>query len=144
MPFLHKRTLRFADTDAASIVYFANYLSICHEAYEESLLARGFRLESDCRALNILLPVRRSEADYLRSLAAGEVVEIELTVRKDAADTFTVSYELWKEEGRRKRVAVAKTTHVCLDGRTRERMALPRVFEEWIQANAPGQAVSPG
>ena len=110
-PFRHTRTLRFADTDAAAVVFFANYLAICHEAYEESLLVRGFRLEADCRRLGVLIPVRRSSVDHLRPLVAGEQVTIELTVSIVAPDTFTIRYELTKFEGRPKRVAVAETTH---------------------------------
>jgi len=36
MPFTYSRTVHFADTDAAGVVFFANFLAICHEAYEES------------------------------------------------------------------------------------------------------------
>jgi 1,4-dihydroxy-2-naphthoyl-CoA hydrolase len=136
MFFLHKRTLRFADTDAAGVVYFANYLSICHEAYEESLARRGFLLQRDCIRLGLLIPVRKSSADYLRPLLAGEVVEIELTASLDTPDTFTVRYELWKFEGRRKRVAVCSTTHVCLDGKTRERTPLPQDYLDWLASFA--------
>ena len=44
MPFEYPRTIRFADTDAAGVVYFAQILSICHEAYEASLQASGIEL----------------------------------------------------------------------------------------------------
>ena len=44
MPFEYQRTVHFADTDAAGVVFFANYLAICHEAYEESLGAAGIGL----------------------------------------------------------------------------------------------------
>ena len=37
MPFSYSRSVRFADTDAAGVVFFANYLALCHEAYEEAL-----------------------------------------------------------------------------------------------------------
>ena len=41
MPFTYERTIHFADTDAAGVVFFANYLRLCHEAYEEALAAAG-------------------------------------------------------------------------------------------------------
>ena len=34
MAFAYYYTVRFQDTDAAGVVYFANVLRICHEAYE--------------------------------------------------------------------------------------------------------------
>lgn len=137
MPSTYDRILRFADTDAAGVVYFANYLSLCHEAYEQSLLAHGFRLQADCVRLGILVPVRRSEADYLRPLVAGETVTVSLTARLESADTFTISYELTKVEGRVKRVAVVKTTHVCLDAALRERRPLPGEFLTWLATVTP-------
>lgn len=45
MPFTYNRTVRFQDTDAAGVVYFANVLGICHEAYEESLEASSINLK---------------------------------------------------------------------------------------------------
>jgi len=46
MAFTYRRTIRFADTDAAGVVFFPNYFSICHEAYEESLAADGIEFQS--------------------------------------------------------------------------------------------------
>ena len=34
MPIRHERPVRFADVDAARIVYFARYLDYCHDAIE--------------------------------------------------------------------------------------------------------------
>jgi 1,4-dihydroxy-2-naphthoyl-CoA hydrolase len=41
VPFSYERIIHFPDTDAAGVVFFANYLSICHEAYEEALADAG-------------------------------------------------------------------------------------------------------
>ncbi|MFZ9683665.1 MAG: 1,4-dihydroxy-2-naphthoyl-CoA hydrolase, partial [Cephaloticoccus sp.] len=46
MPFIYERTIRLAETDAAGIVYFANYLGLCHEAYEAALAAAGLPVQS--------------------------------------------------------------------------------------------------
>ncbi|MFS8118916.1 MAG: acyl-CoA thioesterase, partial [Microcoleus sp.] len=45
MSFSYTRTVRFQDTDAAGVVYFANVLAMCHEAYEASLAASGINLK---------------------------------------------------------------------------------------------------
>ena len=42
MPFTYERTIRLGDTDAAGIMFFANYLVLCHEAYEASLAAANW------------------------------------------------------------------------------------------------------
>ena len=51
MSFAYSRTIHFADTDAAGVVYFARYLSICHEAYEEALAAAGIDMKQAERDL---------------------------------------------------------------------------------------------
>ena len=42
--FVYTRSIRFHETDAAGVVYFANVLVLCHEAYEASLAAAGIDL----------------------------------------------------------------------------------------------------
>jgi 1,4-dihydroxy-2-naphthoyl-CoA hydrolase len=56
MFFTYNRTVRFQDTDAAGVVYFANVLSMCHEAYEASLAASGINLKSFFNNPTVLFP----------------------------------------------------------------------------------------
>jgi len=46
MAFVYQRTIHFPDTDAAGVVFFPNYLAICHEAYEEALAAAGINVRA--------------------------------------------------------------------------------------------------
>ena len=66
MPFTYARTVHFPDTDAAGVVFFPNYLSICHEAYEEALAAANVR-HGAVRVLCpvVLLPSRRAQGGSL-------------------------------------------------------------------------------
>lgn len=41
MAYAYRRTIHLADTDAAGVVYFAQLLHICHEAYEICLIGNG-------------------------------------------------------------------------------------------------------
>ena len=45
MAFTLRRVIRFQETDAAGVVYFANLLALCHEAYEASLAHAGIALK---------------------------------------------------------------------------------------------------
>ena len=76
MPFVYQRTIHFADTDAAGVVYFANYLSICHEAYEEALANAGVDLKTFFSDNGIMIPVAKSTADYLRPLMCGDKISV--------------------------------------------------------------------
>ncbi len=64
MSFIYHRTIHFPDTDAAGVVFFANYLSICHEAYEEALAAAGVEMRSFFTASGVVVPITKSNADY--------------------------------------------------------------------------------
>jgi 1,4-dihydroxy-2-naphthoyl-CoA hydrolase len=58
MAFLFNHTVRFHETDAAGVVYFANGLTLCHTAFEASLAAAGVDLAHFFGRGNVGLPHR--------------------------------------------------------------------------------------
>ena len=139
MPFSHLRTIRFADTDAAGIVFFARYLAICHEAYEEALAQAGFPITRFFTDHGVIVPVAKSEVSYLRPLACGEKVRVELTPRRLSENSFALEFTMWKQAAPgstapEKRAAVARTEHVCIASATRERHPLPPALATWVDA----------
>lgn len=133
MPFTYERTIHFSDTDAAGVVFFPNYLAICHEAYEESLAAAGV----DVRAFfaerdGIVLPISRSEADYLRPLFTGDRVRVVVAPVRLSENSYAISYELVKLGRPEKLAARVRTEHVCIRADTRERTSLPADLGAWL------------
>ena len=61
-PFLYRRTIHFPDTDAAGVVFFARYLNIVHEGYEESLAVAGLPLATFFSDHGVIVPIAKSEA----------------------------------------------------------------------------------
>ncbi|MDX2187969.1 MAG: thioesterase family protein [Opitutaceae bacterium] len=134
MSFVYSRTIHFADTDAAGVVFFARYLAICHEAYEEALAAAGinvFRFFSDN---GVVIPISKSNADYLRPMVCGDKVKVSLKPIRLTEDTFAIDYEIRRANPGSKLVATARTCHVCLSSATRERVDLPEALVAWITA----------
>src|ERR1043165_5232407 len=117
MPFAYSRTVHFADTDAAGVVFFANYLAICHEAYEESLSAAGVELKTFFADNGIVIPIAKSEAEYLRPLACGEKLRITLKPAALSENSLEIRYEL---------VGTSNTK--------RERAALPPAITAWLKS----------
>lgn len=143
MPFAYTRTIHFADTDAAGVVYFARYLSICHEAYEESLASTGLDLGRFFADHGVVVPISRSEASYLRPLVCGDRVRVEVTPTRLSPDSFAIDYVVWKLGPTEKRAAVARTMHVCISSADRERRPLPPALVGWLDAQAaPATAVT--
>ena len=134
MPFAYSRTVHFPDTDAAGVVFFARYLSMCHEAYEESLAAAGVPLGSFFADQGVVVPVAKSEATYLRPLVCGDKLRIEVTPRLLTENSYALDYVIWKAGAVDKRAAVACTEHVCISSKTRERLPLPANLKAWVQA----------
>jgi len=134
MPFSYSRTVHFPDTDAAGVVFFARYLSICHEAYEEALAAAGVPLATFFADHGVVVPVAKSEATYLRPLACGDKLRIDVTPVALSENSYEINYVIWKTGAADKRAAVVRTEHVCISSATRERLPLPAPVAAWIQA----------
>ena len=133
MAFTYRRTVRFADTDAAGVVFFPNYFAICHEAYEESLAADGIELRSFFSEHGVIVPVSKSQAEYLRPLTCGDKVSVVLTPSLLGPDSYAISYELHRAGPPDKLAARVRTEHVCTSSRGRGRRTLPAAIAAWIQ-----------
>jgi 1,4-dihydroxy-2-naphthoyl-CoA hydrolase len=132
--FSYTRTIHFPDTDAAGVVYFARYLSICHEAYEEALTASGVELQTFFGEHGVVIPISRSEASYLRPLTCGDRIRVEVKPARLSDHSFAVEYVMWKHTSAgEKRAAVARTEHICITHATRERAPLPDPIAQWIE-----------
>lgn len=130
MVFTHNRTIRFQDTDAAGVVYFANILAMCHEAYEESLAASNINIKAFFTQSAIAFPIVHTSVDFLRPLFCGDRLLINLLPQQIDHDTFEVAYELKVAE---QIVAKARTRHVCIDANSRKRRELSIEIKEWLQ-----------
>jgi 1,4-dihydroxy-2-naphthoyl-CoA hydrolase len=134
MAFVYKRTIHFPDTDAAGVVFFARYLSICHEAYEESLAASGIAVARFFADNGVVIPISKCTADYLRPMLCGDQVVVSVKPLQLTDDTFAIDYEMRKATGSGKLIATVRTAHVCISSTSRERLALPEAIAAWIKA----------
>lgn len=133
MPFVYSRTIHFPDTDAAGVVFFPSYLAICHEAYEESLAAAGVPLKTFfSEASGTVMPISRSQADYLRPLFVGDQITVTVSPTRLDDSRFGIDYEMAKRGTRSKVVARVRTEHVCITTTTRERAPLSSEILRWI------------
>jgi 1,4-dihydroxy-2-naphthoyl-CoA hydrolase len=133
MPFIHHRTVRLADTDAAGVVYFARTLSICHEAYEESLAAAGIDLGALLGPGDIIVPIVKSEAEYLRPLRVRDRLRVTVTPEPLSENSFAVRFEIVRLGPPDKLAARVRTEHVCTSPSKRERVALPPTLATWVR-----------
>ncbi|MGC9504473.1 acyl-CoA thioesterase [Baaleninema sp.] len=142
------RTIRFADTDAAGVVYFASLMSVCHEAYESAMAESGIDLRSFFRGSDVAVPIVRAEIDFFQPLFCGDAIEVRITPNQLSSSEFEVIYDIFIR-GCPGRVSRATTRHVCIDPRQRRRQPLPEALEHWLstatrplESSAKGSLVS--
>ena len=129
--FSYQRIIRFADTDAAGVVYFSNLLSICHEAYEEYLIKRlHINLNKFFQDQSTAIPIIHAEIDFVKPLFCGDQIDIFVLPNLVNDKIFEISYEINKDDIL---VAKASTRHICINRHTRKTQSLPTIFQENLQ-----------
>lgn len=131
MPFIYQRTVRFQDTDAAGVVYFANVLAMCHEAYEESLAVSGINLKLFFTDSDVAIPIVHASVDFSRPMFCGDIVFIHLNPQQTGVDKFETNYRI--VTGDNQQLAKAITRHVCINPVSRKRQDLPKEMIDWLQ-----------
>lgn len=132
MPFTYERTIRLGETDAAGIVFFANYLVLCHEAYEEALAGAGIPVQDFIAGMEVLVPVTKSSVDYLRPLQCGERVRIELQPVALSENSFAIDYTITRLGRPDKVAARARTEHVCISRERKEKVPMTPPLAAWV------------
>ena len=133
MPFSYTRTVRFQDTDAAGVVYFANVLAMCHEAYEASLAASGINLRAFFSNPEVAFPIIHASVDFYRPMFAGDRLTIQLTSKQVTGDEFEIAYQVFSGEVAGKSAAKALTKHVCINAISRNRKQLSEELMQWLR-----------
>lgn len=131
MIFTYQRTVRLADTDAAKVVFFANVLVMCHEAYEESLATVGVNWHNLVTDLEIAMPIVHSSVNFLRPMFCGDKVIIELRPKQLSNNEFEINYQIFKTSSEKK-LATAITRHACINPTDRTRIDLPDWIRKWL------------
>jgi 1,4-dihydroxy-2-naphthoyl-CoA hydrolase len=136
MSFSYEYTIQFRDTDAAGVVYFANIISICHVAYEASLIDSGIDLKLFVDNPDFAVPITHVSADFFRPLFCGDRVIIELTPSSIDRCKFEIKYQILsidtRSSGKFLVSATAITKHATIDPATRKRQNLPEQLTNWL------------
>ncbi len=129
MGFTYSYNVRFRDTDAAGVVYFANILNICHEAYESSLVDSDIDIKELFTKPILAFPIVHADVDFFRPIFCGDRLEIKMIAKKLGNDKFEINYEIFAQNIL---TSKANTKHVCIDGQTRKRADLPGYIISWL------------
>lgn len=121
----------YEDTDAAGVVYYANYLRFCERARTEWLRSLGLDQRELMARERIAFVVTRVEADYLR----GAELDDELTVLSRIKSTGRASI-IFEQRILREEVVMlsAVVTVACVDWSIRRPTRLPERLRIQLKA----------
>ena len=132
--FEHRLRVRFHDADPAGIVFFANILVYCHEAYEELLRQGGMPLHEFLGKRDQSLPLGHAEVDFNKPIRFGQEIAVRVSVGRIGERSFRLEYELSTAEGELS--ATAATAHICIDRQSGQSAPLPQELKVLLQRYA--------
>lgn len=88
----------YEDTDAAGIVYYANYLKFIERARTEALLSAGFR-QTDLRDRHgLVFAVREVTVTYLSPARLEDQLVVRTTTRLPRGARLEMDQEVWRDD----------------------------------------------
>lgn len=132
MTFRTRLTVRFGDEDHARIVYFPRFFHFFHVAFEDFFAAEiePYRASLDAQ---VGWPAVHAEADFLKQVRFGDVLEIGVAVEKLGKSSATFLYE-GIVVGQAEPAVRGKIVVACIDMATMRAQPIPdryrSVFEK--------------
>jgi acyl-CoA thioester hydrolase len=121
----------YEDTDAAGVVYYANYLKFMERARTEWLSALGFPLAAFEQDFGAAFVVRRFEIDFLAPARLNDTLDVTVEAVERGASRLVAA-----QSCRRDGVAVAnaKVTLACLDKIAWRPIRIPKPLREALES----------
>jgi acyl-CoA thioester hydrolase len=126
-PFRLPIRVYYEDTDAAGIVYYANYLKYMERARTEWLASVGYELSALERVEGIVFVVHRVEIDYRNPAKLGEKLDATLTLVELHRARMIVTQDVVRGDDM---LTHARVTLACLDRATWRPARIPAALHE--------------
>jgi acyl-CoA thioester hydrolase len=121
-PYFWNVRVYYEDTDAAGVVYYANYLKYLERARTEWLAAAGLTLSALEIEHNAVFVVHRLEIDYRRPARLGDSLTISLAPVERTRVRLVVAQDILRND---ELISSARVSLACLDRRTWRPVAIP-------------------
>lgn len=122
----HKYSLRvqWEDTDAAGIVYYANYLRFIERARSDILLRHGIHQQDMIEADGLAFAVRACTVEYLRPARLHDELVVASGTQAVTGATITLAQSVWRGQ---EILADTRVTLACIDARGRPKRLPQRI-----------------
>ena len=138
-PHRYRLRVHWEDTDAAGIVYYANYLRFIERARSDMAREAGLDQAALLARVGLIFAVRRCEIDYLAPARLDDVLDVETKVEALGAATADLRQGVWRAGDEIVRAAV-RLACISRDGRPRR---MPREARAAFERLAGEKKVDP-
>ena len=121
-PYFWNVRVYYEDTDAAGVVYYANYLKYLERARTEWLAAAGVTLSALEIEHNAVFVVHRLEIDYRRPARLGDSLTVSLAPVERTRVRLVVAQDILRND---ELISSARVTLACLDRQTWRPVVIP-------------------
>ncbi len=111
-PFRFPVRVYYEDTDAAGVVYYANYLKFMERARTEWLAAIGYPLAAFEREHGVMFVVRRCEIDFRLPARLNDTLEVTVEIEQRGASRLVARQEIRRGDAV---ITSARVTLACVD-----------------------------
>lgn len=112
------------DTDAAGLVYYANYLKFMERARSDLVARAGIDQAALLAAQGVLFPVRRCEIDYLLPAALQDRIEVVTRLRRVGGASIDLDQDVVRQH---ELLTRARVRLACIGKNGRPRRLPPQV-----------------
>jgi acyl-CoA thioester hydrolase len=113
----------YEDTDAAGVVYYANYLKFMERARTEWLRAAGYDQRALAAQHGVAFVVRSASIDYLKPARFDDCLQVTVELTRVGAGHIELSQRVMREEAE---LATAAVKVACVGSRTMRPVRIPQ------------------
>lgn len=126
--FSYPTSVKLHQTDAAGLLFFGNYFTLAHDAYQAFVESTGYSFAKILNDTEYLAPIVHAEGDYKAPLFVGDKVTVHLKADNIGTTSFTLGYEMVGARG--EAIAKVSTVHVWVSRTDMQKRPLP----DWLRA----------
>ena len=120
----------YEDTDAAGVVYYANYLCYCERARTEWLRALGFEQQRLRVEHGLAFVVRSLSADYLSSALLDDALQVDTRIDSLGRASLTFAQTILRDGTP---LFAGRFVIACLDLNRKRPAALPAALRDQLE-----------
>jgi acyl-CoA thioester hydrolase len=132
-PFRFPVRVYYEDTDAAGVVYYANYLKFMERARTEWLAALGFPLVAFEREHGVVFVVHRCEIDFHQPARLNDALDVSVEPVKVGASTLKARQQVLRGD---RALTSAVVTLACLDAAKWRPVRMPAALVKTLEIPA--------